>query len=204
MPKQTNTALGRAFIAGGALTGLAALSPRGLSAAEGGWDTLFAVDVGLMIWTILTFVSLLAALRVLAWKPLLGMLDAREQSIRDAIRESERLQAEAEQLASEHRMQLAEARREAQAIVAEGRDAAQKVRADIEEKARVEGAAMVERALREIDREKTAALESLRKESVELALSAASRLIDRNLDAAADRSLVVDYLAKLGDRGAEA
>ena len=49
-------------------------------------------------------------------------------------------------------------------------------------------------------------MEELRKESVELALSAASQLLGQKLDGEVDRSLVVDYLNKLGSAssGAEA
>ncbi len=171
-----------------------------------GWETLFSVDPGLMAWTFIIFFALLAFLWRFAWNPLLAALDAREKGIRDSIQEAHRLREEADQAASEHRKQLAEARREAQQIIADGREAGQKVRADIEEKARTEGAAMVERAKREIDLEKTAALEELRKESVELALSAAARLMGRRMDGDTDRALVVDYLARIRDdtSGAEA
>jgi len=61
----------------------------------------------------------------------------------------------------------------------------------------------VERARSEIERERDAALEMLRKESVELALAAASRLMSENLDQAKDRELVEKYLRELG-KGAEA
>jgi F0F1-type ATP synthase membrane subunit b/b' len=56
----------------------------------------------------------------------------------------------------------------------------------------------------EIERERDAALDTLRKESVDLALAAASRLISENLDQAKDRELVERYLSKLGDGGAQA
>ena len=185
-----------------ALTALLALGmPGRLWAAEGGWETLFAVDPGLMVWTVLIFFALMVFLRLAAWKPLLGALEARENGIRESIQEAQRMREEAEQLASDHRKQLAEARREAQQIIAEGRDAGQKLRADIEEKAKAEGTAMIERAKREIGQEKAAALEALRKESVELALSAASKLLGKNMDGETDRTLVVDYLAKLGSDG---
>ena len=54
-------------------------------------------------------------------------------------------------------------------------------------------------------RERDAALEMLRKESVEVALAAASQLMGENLDQAKDRELVERYLAELGDSsGAQA
>ena len=90
-------------------------------------------------------------------------------------------------------------------MIAEGKAAGENVRRDIEEKARAEGLAIVERARAEIVRERDAALEMLRKESVELALAAASQLMGENLDQAKDRELVERYLAELGDSsGAQA
>ena len=79
------------------------------------------------------------------------------------------------------------------------------MRLEMEEKARAEGQAIVERARSEIERERDAALEVLRRESVELALAAASRLMRENLDQAKDRELVERYLHELGDAsGAQA
>jgi len=108
-------------------------------------------------------------------------------------------------LLEQHRQQLADARRQANELIAEGKAAGDRVRKDIEEKARSEGQAIVERARAEIERERDAALEMLRKESVDLALSAASQLMGENLDQAKDREFVERYLDELGDsRGAQA
>jgi F-type H+-transporting ATPase subunit b len=106
-------------------------------------------------------------------------------------------------LLEEHKSQLADARRQSNDLIAEGKAAGESVRKDIEEKARAEAQAIVERARSEIERERDAALEMLRKESVELALAAASRLMSENLDQAKDRELVEKYLRELG-KGAEA
>jgi F-type H+-transporting ATPase subunit b len=89
--------------------------------------------------------------------------------------------------------------------VAEGRAAGEKVRKEIEEKARTEGQNIVERARHEIERERDAALETLRKESVELALAAASRLVQENFDQAKDRQLIERFLDEVSDgHGAQA
>ena len=63
---------------------------------------------------------------------------------------------------------------------------------------------MLDRARSEIEREKDEALDTLRTESVELALSAASKLLRRNLDAPADRALVEEYLREVDRTSAEA
>ena len=57
----------------------------------------------------------------------------------------------------------------------------------------------------EIDRQRDAALDMIRKESVDLALAAASRLLQENMDGAKDREMVESFLNEVSDgRGARA
>ncbi len=167
------------------------------AAEESAWDSLFAVDFGLSVWTLLTFATLLFILAKFAWKPLLGALDAREKSIQDNIDEAKRQRDEADALLAQYREQLAEGRRQAQAVVAESRAAAETLRKELEAKARDETQAMLANARREIEREREAAVEAVRRESVDVALAVASRLLGERLDAGRDRQLAMDYIDDL-------
>ena len=89
-----------------------------------------------------------------------------------------------------------------QKMIADGKEAGERVRQDIEEKARAEGDAMIERARESIEREKDAALDELRKESVDLALAAAAKLVQESLDDKKDRELVMGFIDEFG-RGGE-
>ncbi|UCC24744.1 MAG: F0F1 ATP synthase subunit B [Gemmatimonadales bacterium] len=187
-----------------ALSFVLALTPAALTAAEGG-PGLFDVNLGLSLWTVVIFGALLILLRKYAWGPILGMVEERENRIQAALDESAESREEAAKLLEEHRAQLADARRQASDIIAEGKAAGEKVRKDIEEKARGEAQAIVESARREIQREKEQALDELRRESVDLALAAASRLLDERLDSDRDRQFVMDYLKALrSDQGVQA
>jgi len=168
---------------------------------EAGGGGLFDINAGLSAWTLLVFVALLFVLGRYAWRPILLAVETREQGIRAALDEAAQRNDEAASLLAEHREQLADARRQANDLIAEGRAAGESVRKEIEEKARAEAQAIIERARVEIERERDAALETLRKESVELALAAASRLMQENLDQAKDRALVERYLSGLGSSG---
>lgn len=176
------------------------VSPAVLAAQEAGGESLFSINLGLSAWTVVVFLVLFFVLKKYAWGPILDAVESREEGIQEALDEAARRQEEAEKLAERQRKQLAEARREAQEIIAEGREAGQKVRGEIEEKARRESQRMLDRAKREIEREKDAALETVRTEAVELALAAASRLLDRKLDAEQDRELILDYLEDLDEQ----
>ena len=171
--------------------------------AEGGGG-LYDINVGLSTWTLIVFAGLFLVLSKYAWAPILTAVDAREKGIQSALDEAAQHNADAAKLLEEHREQLADARRQSNELIAEGKAAGELVRKDIEEKARAEGQAILDRARMEIERERDAALDTLRKESVDLALAAASRLISENLDQAKDRELVERYLSKLGDGGAQA
>ncbi len=166
--------------------------------AEGG-GSLYDINTGLSAWTLIVFAILVVLLGKFAWKPILEAVEAREKGIKSALDEAAQRNAEAARLLDEHRAQIADARRQASELIAEGRAAGEGVRKSIEEKARVEAQAIVDRARSEIERERDAALQMLRKESVELALAAASRLMQQNLDQAKDRALVERYLADVGD-----
>jgi len=183
---------------------LLGVTPAALWAAEDG-PGLFDVNLGLSLWTVVIFGALLFLLRKFAWGPILEQLQAREDRIQSALDESRESRREAQKLLEEHKSQLADARRQASQIVAEARDAGQSVREDIEEKARGEAREIVESARREIQRERDAALAELRKESVDLALAAATKLIQERLDEDRDRKLVADYLdSVVPDEGARA
>lgn len=182
---------------------LAASAPHALWAQGGGegGGGLYDINTGLSFWTLVVFGILVFLLSKFAWGPILGAVNAREAGIQSALDEAAARNNEAARLLAEHKEQLADARRQANELIAEGKAAGESVRKDIEDKARQEAQGIVERARREIERERDAALDMLRRESVELALAAASRLMHENLDQAKDRALVERYLSGLGADG---
>jgi F-type H+-transporting ATPase subunit b len=189
------------------LIAAAVLLPAGLSgqeeehAAEAGGAALFDPNLGLSLWTVIIFLALLVILGKYAWGPILAAASTREERIQKALDEAAARQAEAAALLEQHRAQLADARRQVQEMVAEGKTAGERLRKDIEEKARAEAQSTIERARREITREKDAALDELRRESVELALAAAGKLLERKLDAKSDRDLVLSYIGEMTREG---
>jgi len=168
---------------------------------EEGGGGLYDINTGLSAWTLGVFAILVFLLGKFAWAPILEAVEGREKGIQSALDEAAARNAEAAKLLEEHKAQIADARRQASELIAEGRAAGDSVRHEIEEKARAEGQAIIERARVEIERERDSALETLRKESVELALAAASRLMQENMDPAKDRALVERYLGELGGGG---
>jgi F-type H+-transporting ATPase subunit b len=71
------------------------------------------------------------------------------------------------------------------------------VRAELVEQAHAEQTSMLTRARQEIESEKARAIGELRREAVDLAIAGAGKVIDRNLDQAANRQLVESFLASV-------
>lgn len=191
----------RTIRATSALALLTASAPSTLLAAQGETTPLFTVNLGTTVWTTLVFFALLGILWKFAWGPILAAVDAREKAIQGALDEAARRNEEATRLLAEQRQELAEARRHAGQLLAEGKSAGEGLRKDIEEKARTEAQAILERARQDIGRERDAALDMLRRESVDLALAAASRLIVEKMDPVKDRQFVERFLDEASGGG---
>src|SRR2546427_11017384 len=158
----------------------------------------FDINGGVIIWTVVIFLILLAGLWRLGYPSLLRMVEERERRIQKQIEDAERANAEAQRLLEEHRKQIAAARNEAQDILAKAKPVAQKEREALLAKAREEYEALLNRARKDIDAETEKAILALRREAVEVSIAAASRVIEANLDNEANRRLVAELLESLG------
>jgi len=151
----------------------------------------------LAIWTMVVFLCLLALLAKFAWGPIMEGLERRESSIAAAIDEAEQAAAKgAEQLklyeaklaaaADETREILAQARKDAEAtgerMIAEAKEAAIRER---------------DKAIADISAAKNSALQEITERSVDLAVTMAGRMIQRQLTPDDRAGLIRDALDQL-------
>lgn len=179
---------------------LASASPA-FAAEETSKVDLLTPHGGLMVWTLVIFIGLFFILSRYAFGPITKAVEAREQALQDAIDQAKRDREEAARILAEHRTQLEGARAEAQHIIAEGRAVGEKLRAEMLEETHAQQQDLLERARREIAGERDRAIAQIREEAVDLALAAASKVIEKNLDDSANRKLVEGYLASAKVRG---
>jgi F-type H+-transporting ATPase subunit b len=160
-------------------------------------DTLLSVNPGLIIWTIIIFVLLLFILKKWAWKPLLTSLNNRELLIRESVEKAEELRREADRILNENKKLLEKAEDQSRRIISEGKDYADKLRNDLMTKAQSDASRLVNQAKSEIEREKSSALNELRDEVANLAVQAAGKIIDENLDKKKQKKIVEKFIAKI-------
>ena len=161
---------------------------------------LLNIEPGLVIWTVITFLLLLAVLRKVAWGPILTTLEQREHTIRSSLEEAQRARQEAEQLLAQHQQVLAEANREVTRLLEQGREEAERLRVSMTEQAREEARRLTEAARRDIGRERQLAMQELKNTAADLALAAAGRLLSTAMTSEDHRRLVTEFLDHFPER----
>src|SRR5258707_12406536 len=163
-------------------------------------NPLVQPDPGLFIWTIVTFLVLLALLAKFAWRPLLQALETRQQAIRKALDDAQQAKQELERLNAESAQIIARSRVEADAIISQSRSDGDRLREEIRQKARAEADHIVKSAERQIHSETSRPLEQIRHEAVELSVMIASKIIQRNLTREDNERLIDEALRQVSSR----
>jgi F-type H+-transporting ATPase subunit b len=160
-------------------------------------NPLVRPDPGLFIWTILTFLVLLALLTKYAWKPLLAALQARQDRIRESLEGARAASDEMERVRRESAEIMRQARIEADAIISSSRTDGERVREEIKQKARAEAASILVAAERRIELEASRAREQVRRDAADLSIMIASRILRRNLSPEDNRVLIDEVIGSL-------
>src|SRR6187549_3134709 len=163
-------------------------------------NSLVQVDPGLAIWTILVFLGLLFALRILAWNPLLTALKGRQDSIAKSLDDARQARQELERLHVEQARMLAEARKEAESIISRTRDDANRFREELKQKAQAEAAGIVKNAGKQIELETARALQQIRTEAVDISVAIASKLLERNVTKEDNERLIEETFKQIEGR----
>lgn len=151
-----------------------------------------------IIWGAFGFLVVFGFLFWKGYPAIKGAMNDRTEKIRSDIEGAEASKAEADKVLVAYNAQLADARNESARILEEARQDADAVRQ--ERIAAIDGeiAEMRQRAATEIEASKAQALADLRGEITALALGAAERVVERNLDDATNRALIDSYIDSVG------
>ena len=117
---------------------------------------------------------------------------ARQDAIRKSLDEARQAKQELERLNVESARILAQARTEAEGILTTTRSDAMKFREELKQQSRAEAGAIVKNAEKQIELEKTRALQEIRQEAVNLSVMIASKLLQRNVSKDDNLRLIED------------
>lgn len=160
--------------------------------------SLITPEFGLLFWQTLIFLILFLLLAKFAWKPILGSLKEREDSIESALRMADQAKLEMQQLKAGNEKLLADARQERDRMMQEATAMANQHRETEKARATSEANHIVQQAREAIQAEKNAALAEVKNTAAQLSLDIAERILRRELaDPAAQTQLVDSYLKEV-------
>jgi F-type H+-transporting ATPase subunit b len=162
--------------------------------AEEEEGSLIDVVPGLMVWTIITFLIVLWALRRFAFGPIQRMIDQRRDRIREALDEADKARNEARELRELTAKEREEAKLERERILEEARRQSQRLVEQAKERADADLKEQLEKNREELAAENARLREQIRRDVVELTLFAAEKVTGKVLDEDDQRRLIEETI----------
>ncbi|MEW6183132.1 MAG: F0F1 ATP synthase subunit B [Bacillota bacterium] len=152
---------------------------------------------GTIVAQIFHFLLLLVLLRLVAYKPILKVLEDRQKYVASNIEQAEKQRADAEKIKTEVEAEMRRIREEAQKIVEKATKASEEQAQAIIEAAKQEATRLKEGAMADIEREKDKVMAELKDQVASLAVLVASKVIRDGLNIDAQHKLVKDAISEV-------
>ena len=151
---------------------------------------------GLIVWTLVAFLTVLFLLKKFAWKPILNALKEREDFIQNALDTAEKAKEEMKTLQSNNERILAEARAERDLLLKDARDVRDKMISEAKGIAAKEGERLLKSARENIQNEKMAAITELKNQVATLSIEIAEKILKSELSTDEKQKSLVNTLLK--------
>lgn len=158
---------------------------------------LLSPDLGLTVWTIVTFLALVLILKMTAWGPMLHAIEEREARIKADRDGAEKARSEAERIQKELEAQLAGANQKAKEILAAATKDGESLRSKLKAEAESDAAAIKAKTTAELAAEKDKLVGELRKEVSTLSVMAAEKLLRKSVDANVQKTVLEGFFKDL-------
>jgi len=145
----------------------------------------------------ITFVFFVWFCMKFVWPPIMAALDERRKKIADGLAAAERGVHEQELAEKRAAEVLHEAKLQAQEIIGQSQKRGSEIVEESKQHAREEGERLLIAARAEIEQEVNRAREELRGQVANLAIAGASKVLRREVDAAANEDLLKDLVSQL-------
>jgi F-type H+-transporting ATPase subunit b len=156
------------------------------------------INMPVLLAQLVNFIILFGLLYLVAYKPIMRILDERSQKVRESMEQTEHIKQQAEQAEVEAAKQIEAARKEGQALVSSATRTGEEMRRQAQQEAKQEGESLIARARAEIQKERDEAIGELREEFADLTIMAAEKVVERSLDKKAHRELIDKVLKESG------
>ena len=160
------------------------------------------LDISLpaLIAQIIGFALLVAFMAKFAYGPISGIIDQRQKEIQDTLEQIAADRRSMEQSRADYERRLAGIEEEARTHIQDAVKRAQEEGAKIIAAAQAQAATERDKAVTDIDQERRKAVAQIRSEMADLAVVAASKILDREINPEVHRGLIGDFIQQVGAR----
>jgi F-type H+-transporting ATPase subunit b len=155
------------------------------------------LELGMTIATVGVFLILFKVIQPFFITPLADAINHRTAELESTFSEAESLRNEMTAMRAEYEKKLAETEADARAKIQAQIAEAQQLRQTLMSEATERADQLVARAQQEIQSEKAKVVVELRTSVVDLALSAAEKVLEENMNTDRNRKLVEDFISKV-------
>jgi F-type H+-transporting ATPase subunit b len=157
---------------------------------------LLLPHLGLIFWTLLSFLIVFFILKKFAWKQIIDGLNERESNIANSIASAEKVKAEMAQLKSENETLLQSAREERTNMLKEAKEIKDKMINDAKEEAKVQATKIINDANAAIQQQKMAALTDIKNQVGKMVVEVSEKILRRELSDKAQQEIYISKLAE--------
>jgi len=161
-------------------------------------STLLSPHIPTFIFSLINLGILYWALKKFLFKPVTEFMENRTKSIEENIQNAKDKNAEADKMKKEYEEQLLTARGQVGDLIKEARERATKEYEGILAQAREDSQAMLDKARADIENERQQMIKTIKNEVASLALAAASKVIEANMDNDRNRAIVEKFIDEEG------
>lgn len=145
-----------------------------------------------------TFI-LFMILKKLLFKPVLAIIEAREADIQNNLAEGEKAKQEGLSLKAEYENKMEFAKNEGQEIVKNATLRAEKKSEEILSLAKQEADSLREKANKDVEQERQKVMNEIKNDISNIALLAASKVIEKDIDKSKHKDLINNFIKEVGD-----
>lgn len=185
-----------------AFAAASAICPLNAFAEEGSGIQAILPQMDEFIPMLVAFIILWIVLAKFGWPLFEGMLNKREETIKNSLEKSEEARVESERLLAEYQEQLEGAKAQSQQILVNAQKSAAAIETEIKNKAQAEANAMIEKAKVAIEAEKQNAIKELQASMADTSIAVASRIIGEDFSDDEHRKLIERYVEEAGSLNA--
>lgn len=156
-------------------------------------------DIQNLVLQLTSTLILFLIVRHFLYKPATELLAARSDKVYEEMAETKKQKEEAEATKREYEARLDQAKEESRTIVENAKQRGEQLKDEIIQEAKAEATQIKDKAISDIEREKEKVLDDLKSEVVDIAMLAASAVIEKDLDANTHKNMINKFIDEVGE-----